>query len=186
MSETTDLNLDAPRATTRPAAAEAGGLDESEEDRGAAASASGLAAPSAVQTAAASATNPRAVLLAAASASGLAAPSAVRTAAASAATVSSPPLPAPATLEQARAVKPFDVIDVFFSSTQWHTAMVVRIDQVCAKSPPVQAKPLPSSPLLPTAPATHPSLAFAAHSLRRKLHTGGCGQSGSYRGLGRR
>ena len=157
MLETTDLDLDAPRATTRPAAAEAGGLDESEEDKGAAASASGLAAPSAV-----------------------------RTAAVSAATVSSPPLPAPATLEQARAVKPFDVIDVFFSSTQWHTAMVVRIDQVCAKSPPVQAKPLPSSPLLPTAPATHPSLAFAAHSLRRKLHTGGCGQSGSYRGLGRR
>lgn len=157
MLETTDLDLDSPRATTRPAAAEAGRLDESEDDRGAAASASGLAAPSAV-----------------------------RTAAASAATVSSPPLPAPATLEQARAVKPFDIIDVFFSSTQWHTAMVVRIDQVCAKSPPVQAKPLPSSPLFPTGPATHPSLAFAAHSLRRKLHTGGCGQSGSYRGLGRR
>ena len=93
-----------------------------------------LGASAAPGTAAASATDPdRAVLSAAASASRQAAApshgaSAAGTAAASAPAVSTPP--PLATLEQAKAVKPFDVIDVLFSATQWHTAVVQRVDQV--------------------------------------------------------
>ena len=146
-----NLDVDAPRSSTRPAVpvhgleapVEASGDDEEsdDEEREAAVSATAglaatpcLGASAAPGTAAASATDPdRAVLSAAASASRQAAApshgaSAAGTAAASAPAVSTPP--PLATLEQAKAVKPFDVIDVLFSATQWHTAVVQRVDQV--------------------------------------------------------
>jgi hypothetical protein len=146
-----NLGVDAPRSSTRPAvpvhgleSAEApvgasGSGDDEEREAAASASAGLAAAPclgasAAPGKAAASATEPdRAVLSAAASASRQAAApshgaSAAGTAAASARAVSTPP--PLATLEQAKAVKPFDVIDVLFSATQWHTAVVQRVDQV--------------------------------------------------------
>jgi hypothetical protein len=168
-----NLNVDAPRSSTRPAApvhglesaeapvgAASGSGDDEEREAAASASAGLAAAPclgasAAPGTAAASATEPdRAVLSAAASASRLAAApshgaSAAGTAAASARAVSTPP--PLATLEQAKAVKPFDVIDVLFSATQWHTAVVQRVDQVwhhrccprCAALAALAAPPLP-------------------------------------------
>ena len=178
-----NLNVDAPRSSTRPAApvhglesAEApvgasGSGDDEEREAAASASAGLAAAPclgasAAPGTAAASATDPdRAVLSAAASASRQAAApshgaSAAGTAAASARAVSTPP--PLATLEQAKAVKPFDVIDVLFSATQWHTAVVQRVDQVwhhrccprCAALAALAAPPLPL--LLPSLAAASP------------------------------
>ena len=142
----TNLNIDAPRSSTRPAEvpvcaigddAESG--DDAEREAAVSATAGLAATPclgasAAPGTAAASATDPnRAELSAAASASRQAAApshgaSAAGTAAASARAVSTPP--PLATLEQAKAVKPFDVIDVLFSANQWHTAVVQRVDQV--------------------------------------------------------
>ena len=141
-----NLDVDAPRSSTRPAGPVHGleapvEVSSDDEEREAAVSATAglaatpcLGASAAPGTAAASATDPdRAVLSAAASASRQAAApshgaSAAGTAAASAPAVSTPP--PLATLEQAKAVKPFDVIDVLFSATQWHTAVVQRVDQV--------------------------------------------------------
>ena len=173
-----NLGVDAPRSSTRPAvpvhgleSAEApvgasGSGDDEEREAAASASAGLAAAPclgasAAPGTAAASATEPdRAVLSAAASASRQAAApshgaSAAGTAAASARAVSTPP--PLATLEQAKAVKPFDVIDVLFSATQWHTAVVQRVDQVwhhrccprCAALAALAAPPLLPSPRRP-------------------------------------